>query len=101
MNFVLLLGLFRGVIAQSGSALADWALDRDGRKHGLRIAELAGCPLANQTELVHCLRTIDAKILLRAVDHANVWRIFFKTLNLLDNNEFGVNDRKKIDETAV
>ena len=73
------LGLFRGVIAQSGSALADWALDRDGRRHGLRIAELAGCPVANQTELVHCLRTIDAPILLRAVDHANVCKMFFKT----------------------
>ena len=72
------LGLFQGVIAQSGSALADWALDRDGRRHGLRIAELAGCPVANQTELVHCLRTVDAPTLLRAEGRANVCRFFIE-----------------------
>ena len=39
--------------------LADWALDRDDVKHGMRIAELTGCPLDPYEELLHCLRTID------------------------------------------
>jgi len=64
-------GLFRGVIAHSGSMLADWALDRDARRHGLRIAELAGCPLEPENELVQCLRTVDAQTLLRAEGRAN------------------------------
>jgi hypothetical protein len=40
--------------------LAQWALDRDSRKHGLRIAEIAGCPLDPYEDLLHCLHTIDA-----------------------------------------
>jgi carboxylesterase type B len=50
-------GLFHGAIAHSGSMLAQWALDRDSRKHGLRIADR---PLEPYEDLLHCLRTIDA-----------------------------------------
>ena len=39
--------------------LTDWALDRNASKHGMRIAELAGCPLDPYPDLLHCLRTID------------------------------------------
>ena len=46
--------------------LTDWALDRNATKHGLRIAELAGCPLEPYSELLHCLRSIDPVVLRRA-----------------------------------
>ncbi|KAK4002912.1 hypothetical protein OUZ56_004706 [Daphnia magna] len=51
--------LFRYAIAESGSMLADWAVDRNSTKHGYVIAELAGCPLEPYEELLHCLRSID------------------------------------------
>lgn len=61
-----LAGLFHRAIAESGSMLTDWALDRDARKHGLRIAELANCPLEPYADLLHCLRSMDAIELRRA-----------------------------------
>ncbi len=70
--------LFHRVIAQSGSMLTDWALDRKAREHGLRITELAGCPLEpydGPNGTLHCLRTIDAETLLRAEREANVSKI--------------------------
>ncbi|KZS07851.1 Carboxylic ester hydrolase [Daphnia magna] len=59
-------GLFRYAIAESGSMLTDWALDRNASKHGYRIAELTGCPLEPYADLLHCLRTIDPLELRRA-----------------------------------
>jgi len=58
--------LFRYAIAESGSMLTDWALDRNATKHGYRIAELAGCPLDPYEALLHCLRSIDPVVLRRA-----------------------------------
>ncbi|KAI9562248.1 hypothetical protein GHT06_013213 [Daphnia sinensis] len=52
--------LFHNAIAESGSMLTEWALDRNTTKHGYRIAELAGCPLEPYADLLHCLRSIDA-----------------------------------------
>ncbi|EFX79248.1 hypothetical protein DAPPUDRAFT_225204 [Daphnia pulex] len=64
--------LFRYAIAESGSMLTDWALDRNATKHGYRIAELAGCPLEPYAELLHCLRSIDPVALRRAQgDYSN------------------------------
>jgi acetylcholinesterase len=60
------LELFRYAIAESGSMLTDWALDRNATKHGYRIAELAGCPLEPYADLLHCLRSIDPVALRRA-----------------------------------
>ena len=53
-------GLFHHAIAESGSMLTDWAVDRNYTKHGMRIAELAGCPLDPYADLLHCLRSIDS-----------------------------------------
>ena len=46
--------------------LTEWALDRNDTKHGMRIAELAGCPLKPYEDLLHCLRAIDPIALRRA-----------------------------------
>lgn len=56
--------------------LTEWALDRNTTKHGYRIAELAGCPLAPYEDLLHCLRSIDA-IALRNAQKAFSVRVFF------------------------
>ena len=72
MNEYSNLDLIHGVIAQSGSMLADWALDRQARKHGLRIAELTGCPMEPYEDLLYCLRHVDVAVLKRAESDANV-----------------------------
>ena len=72
MNEYSNLDLIHGVIAQSGSMLADWALDRQARKHGLRIAELTGCPMEPYSAQLDCLRNVDVEVLVRAESQANV-----------------------------
>jgi len=58
--------LFHGVIAEAGSMLTDWALDRKGRESGLIIAKYAGCPLEPYRDLLECLRTVDVPTLRNA-----------------------------------
>ena len=47
------------MICDSGSMLSAWALDRNPRKTGLRVAELAKCPLEPYEDLLCCLRNKD------------------------------------------
>ncbi|KAI9552097.1 hypothetical protein GHT06_022434 [Daphnia sinensis] len=58
-------GLFQRAIAESGSVLAEWAIDRDGRGRAasLQIAEMAGCPLEPYQDLLTCVRNIDPALL--------------------------------------
>ncbi|KAK4035777.1 hypothetical protein OUZ56_027860 [Daphnia magna] len=61
-------GLFQRAIGESGSVLAEWALDRDGRGKvaSVAIAELAGCPVEPYEELLSCVQTVDAGLLSEA-----------------------------------
>ena len=61
-------GLFHRAIGESGSVLAEWAIDRIGRgKEGsLKIAEIAGCPLEPYQDLLSCVQNIDADLLTSA-----------------------------------
>ena len=62
------LGLFKRAIGESGSVLAEWALDRDGRGKvaSVKIAEIAGCPVEPYQELLTCVQNVDAKVLTQA-----------------------------------
>ncbi len=55
-------GLFHHAIGESGSVLAEWAVDRDGRgkKASTRVAELAGCPLDPYDAMLKCVQNLDA-----------------------------------------
>ena len=61
-------GLFQRAIGESGSVLAEWALDRDGRgkEASLKIAEIAGCPVEPYQDLLTCVQNVDAKVLTQA-----------------------------------
>lgn len=59
-------GLFHGAIAQSGSALCDWAIERNPLRFAQDVAETLGCPPNPSTKLVECLRTMSSSALLRA-----------------------------------
>ncbi|XP_032791458.2 cholinesterase 1 [Daphnia magna] len=71
-------GLFQRAIGESGSVLAEWALDRDGRGKvaSLQIAEMAGCPLEPYQDLLTCVQNIDPLVLDRAYqDYAKTDRL--------------------------
>lgn len=71
-------GLFHRAIGESGSVLAEWALDRNGqgRVASLRIAEIAGCPLKPYEDLLNCVRNVDAGELTRAYGQYMVYFYF-------------------------
>ncbi|XP_065576029.1 carboxylesterase 4A-like [Artemia franciscana] len=56
-------GLFRNAIAQSGSALLDWAYDPDPVTDTLIIAERVNCTSELPDEIIRCLRNVDADAL--------------------------------------
>jgi hypothetical protein len=62
-------GLFQRAIGESGSVLAEWALDRDGRgkEASLKIAEMSGCPVEPYEDLLTCVQNVDAEILTQAI----------------------------------
>lgn len=49
-------GLFSKVIAMSGTAIAEWAIDRNPWKSAQRLAGQLGCPNDTSTELVRCMK---------------------------------------------
>jgi carboxylesterase type B len=59
-------GLFHRAIAESGSALAPWAIDRDQVGNARKVADIAGCPLDPYEQLLDCLRNIPSDELMRA-----------------------------------
>lgn len=59
-------GLFHRAIAQSGSALCDWAVERDPLSFAQTIAQSVGCTQSTSDTMVECLRTISSSSLLRA-----------------------------------
>ncbi|XP_046631305.1 cholinesterase 1-like isoform X3 [Daphnia pulicaria] len=67
-------GLFKRAIGESGSVLAEWALDRDGRGKvaSVKIAEIAGCPVEPYQDMLTCVQNVDAKVLTQAyMDYAS------------------------------
>lgn len=77
-------GLFQRAIGESGSVLAEWALDRDGRgkEASLKIAEMSGCPVEPYEDLLTCVRNVDAAIITQAYQDYSV-RLFQKILVIL------------------
>lgn len=69
-------GLFHRAIGESGSVLAEWAVDRDGRgkKASMRVAEIAGCPLEPYEDLLSCVQNMDARELTEAY---RIYRVSF------------------------
>ncbi|XP_046395469.1 juvenile hormone esterase-like [Ischnura elegans] len=66
-------GLFHRVIAESGSALASWSLEKNPEFHGLKIAAEAGCNVTGTdgekdglTGVTTCLQTVDPILLINA-----------------------------------
>ncbi|CAK9254046.1 unnamed protein product, partial [Sphagnum jensenii] len=59
-------GLFHRAIAQSGSALCDWAIERSPLTYAREVAQSVGCPTSRNSDLVECLRKIHFSQLLKA-----------------------------------
>lgn len=68
------LGLFHRAIAQSGSALCEWALEREPLQFAREVAQTVGCPTDNSIDLVECLRRTHYSEILRAQSKGKVYK---------------------------
>ena len=59
-------GLLHRAIAQSGSAICDWALESKPLDVARQVAATLECPTSSTQQLVDCLRTVSPSALLRA-----------------------------------
>lgn len=91
-------GLFHRAIGESGSVLAEWAVDRDGRgkKASTRVAEIAGCPLEPYQDLLFCVRNMDARALTEAYKAYRVSIFSFKLNSIVTKLSSQLKNRKKI-----
>lgn len=58
-------GLFQRAIAQSGTALCPWCIQKYVGKYTRRLAEHLKCPVEPSAELINCLRGKDAEDIVR------------------------------------
>ncbi|CAG2103189.1 unnamed protein product [Medioppia subpectinata] len=65
-------GLFHRAIAQSGSALCEWALERSPLLFARQVAQTVGCPTSSTIDLVNCLRNTHFSALLTAQSNAKM-----------------------------
>ncbi|XP_046399205.1 juvenile hormone esterase-like [Ischnura elegans] len=86
-------GLFQNAIAQSGDALAPWALARDAPGHAKTLAEFVDCPTdKGSVAMVNCLRWVDAERITEQFEKFLKWTIdpmliFCPTLESKGNDE--------------
>lgn len=61
-----ILGLFRGVISESGVSLAPWAITEPGvaRRTAIKTAKSLKCPTDNTYEMLHCLQSVEVNNIL-------------------------------------
>ena len=80
-------GLFQRAIGESGSVLAEWALDRDGRgkEASLKIAEMSGCPVEPYEDLLTCVQNVDDEILTQAYQDYSVCNHVFVSNKIFVN----------------
>ena len=78
-------GLFQEVIMQSGSALCDWAIERNPFQYMEQIGEALEC-FGTSEELATCLRTKSAEALISAQEglHA-IWITPMRATPIVDN----------------
>lgn len=57
-------GLFNKAIAQSGTAIDDWAIQRDGRERAFRVGKVLGKETEDENELLEFLQSVSVTKLL-------------------------------------
>ncbi|XP_049780394.1 juvenile hormone esterase-like [Schistocerca cancellata] len=71
-------GLFHRVIAQSGSVLNPWALQRKPIRNAQKLAQLVGCSSwETSLQVRHCLSAAPAEQLVRTLYHFPHWAVRF------------------------
>ncbi|KAG8229561.1 hypothetical protein J437_LFUL009035 [Ladona fulva] len=65
-------GLFRSVVAMSGSSLSAWATEAEPSKEAGTLAKRVKCPTNNSTEAVKCLKEVSAEKLVLAESEMKV-----------------------------
>ncbi|XP_076349879.1 carboxylesterase 1E-like isoform X2 [Tachypleus tridentatus] len=71
-------GLFAAAVAQSGTSVARWAIQRDPFRYATRLARSVDCPKSTNTKhLMRCLRRVSASSLARTTRMADALGISF------------------------
>nr|ASM90852.1 putative juvenile hormone esterase 1 [Colaphellus bowringi] len=68
-------GLFKGAILQSGTPLCPWAFSENNEnlKNSQKLARSLNCPTEPTTEMVECLRKVDALTIIKQDEIFKVW----------------------------
>lgn len=69
-------GLFSRAIAQSGSALCQWSVERNPLEYALEVSSKVRCPRDNVNSMIQCLRKADVNDILRAQNDLKVFGSF-------------------------
>ncbi|XP_022226607.2 carboxylesterase 1E [Drosophila obscura] len=73
-------GDVHGVVAMSGTALSQYATDKEPVQSVEEVAKINGCPTGNELEIVNCLRAKSAEDIIRNDDKVQTERLAGRAL---------------------
>ncbi|KAH8251222.1 hypothetical protein KR032_003277 [Drosophila birchii] len=73
-------GDVHGVVAMSGTALSQYAMDKDPVQSVQEVATINGCPTGNELEIVNCMRGKSAEEIIRNDDKVQTERLAGRAL---------------------
>ncbi|XP_017834845.1 carboxylesterase 1F [Drosophila busckii] len=73
-------GDVHGVVAMSGTALSQYAMDRDPVQSVQEVAKINGCPAGNELEVVNCMRKKSAEEIIKNDDRVQTERLAGRAL---------------------
>lgn len=79
LNSFFVLGLSSGIVAMSGTAVSQWAMDHAPQNTATDIATQNGCPTTNAVTMVKCLQNLPPDSIIRV----NTYNTYLHNDNLL------------------
>nr|NP_001259865.1 uncharacterized protein Dmel_CG5397, isoform B [Drosophila melanogaster]NP_608591.1 uncharacterized protein Dmel_CG5397, isoform A [Drosophila melanogaster]AAF51389.1 uncharacterized protein Dmel_CG5397, isoform A [Drosophila melanogaster]AAL28166.1 GH04232p [Drosophila melanogaster]AGB92402.1 uncharacterized protein Dmel_CG5397, isoform B [Drosophila melanogaster] len=73
-------GDVHGVVAMSGTALSQYAMDKEPVQSVQEVAKINGCPTGNELEIVNCLRSKSAEDIIKNDDKVQTERLAGRAL---------------------
>ncbi|XP_068150389.1 carboxylesterase 1F [Drosophila tropicalis] len=73
-------GNVHGVVAMSGTALSQYATDKEPVQSVQEVAKINGCPAGNELEIVQCMRKKSAEEIIKNDDKVQTERLFGRAL---------------------
>ncbi|XP_039501811.1 carboxylesterase 1E [Drosophila santomea] len=73
-------GDVHGVVAMSGTALSQYAMDKEPVQSVQEVAKINGCPTGNELEIVNCMRSKSAEEIIKNDDKVQTERLAGRAL---------------------